>query len=89
MSSPETLGFLVEAIPGPGVLHELSGVLARHGADITLVEILESGPQESRTYFEARVPAGTSGLEADLGALPIVRRVTPVKTFQRVYGKPS
>src|SRR5436190_1721670 len=54
---PETLGLLVEAAPGPGVLHELSGVLALHRADVTLVAILDSGAQESRTYFEARVPA--------------------------------
>jgi energy-converting hydrogenase B subunit Q len=84
---PETLGLLVEAAPGPGVLHELSGVLALHRADVTLVEILDSGAQESRTYFEARVPATAGSLEADLAALPIVRRVTLVKTFQRIYGK--
>jgi len=84
---PDTLGLLVEAAPGPGVLHELSGVLARHGADVTLVEILESGAQESRTYFEVRVPPTAGALEADLAALPVVRRVTVVKTFQRIYGK--
>src|SRR4029077_1851564 len=65
------------------VLHELSGVLARHGADITLVEIL----QESRTYFEARTPGDAAALERDLAALAISRRVTVVKTFQRIYGK--
>jgi energy-converting hydrogenase B subunit Q len=84
---PETIGLLVEAVPGPGVLHELSGVLARHGADITLVEILESGAQESRTYFEARTAGDAASLERDLAALAIVRRVTVVKTFQRIYGK--
>src|SRR5689334_975061 len=85
---PDTLGLLVEAAPGPGVLHELSGVLARHGADITLIEILDSGTQDSRTYFEVRVPPPTAGrLQADLAGLPVVRRVTVVKTFQRIYGK--
>jgi energy-converting hydrogenase B subunit Q len=83
----EVVGLLVEAAPGPGVLHETSGVLARHGADITLVEILESGPGESRTYFEARVPGAVDEIERDLAGLPIVRRVTVVKTFQRIYGK--
>jgi energy-converting hydrogenase B subunit Q len=83
----EVVGLLVEAAPGPGVLHETSGVLARHGADITLVEILESGAGESRTYFEARVPGAVDEVERDLAGLPIVRRVTVVKTFQRIYGK--
>src|SRR5713101_3920654 len=84
---PATLGLLVETTPGPGVLHELSGVIARHGADITLVEILESGPATSRTYFEVRVESAADALEKDLAALSVVRRVTAVKTFQRIYGK--
>ena len=78
---------MVETAPGPGVLHELTGVMARHQADITLVEILESGPAKSRIYFETTVPASAEALEKDLAALPIARRVTVVKTFQRIYGK--
>jgi energy-converting hydrogenase B subunit Q len=78
---------MVETAPGPGVLHELTGVMARHRADITLVEILESGPAASRIYFETTVPASAEALEKDLAALPIARRVTVVKTFQRIYGK--
>ena len=83
----ETIGLLVEAGPGPGVLHQLTGVIARHGVDITLVEILENRPAGSRTYFEVAVPAGAKALEPDLAALAVVRRVTVVKTFQRIYGK--
>ncbi|PYQ38498.1 MAG: hypothetical protein DMF77_23930 [Acidobacteria bacterium] len=78
---------MVETAPGPGILHELTGVMARHHADITLVEILESGPAKSRIYFETTVPASAEALEKDLAALPIARRVTVVKTFQRIYGK--
>ena len=33
------------------------------------------------------MPAGAEALEQDLAALPIVRKVTVVKTFQRIYGK--
>jgi energy-converting hydrogenase B subunit Q len=83
----ETVGLLVETAPGPGILHQLSGVIARHGADITLVEILESGPAASRTYFEVTIGAGAEVLEKDIASLPVVRRVTAVKTFQRIYGK--
>jgi len=83
----ETIGLLVEAAPGPGVLHQLSGVIARHGADIMLVEILENRPAGSRTYFEVAVPGGAQALEQDLSALEVVRKVTIVKTFQRIYGK--
>lgn len=86
-AAAETIGLLVETAPGPGVLHELTGVLGRHGADITLVEILESGSDRSRVYFEAARPAEVDALERDLAALPVVKRVSVVKTFQRIYGK--
>jgi energy-converting hydrogenase B subunit Q len=33
------------------------------------------------------VPSSAEALEKDLTALPIARRVTVVKTFQRIYGK--
>ena len=87
MTPADTIGLLVETAPGPGVLHELTGVMARHGADIALVEILENRDDGSRLYFEAARPAATDALERDLGALPVVRRVSVVKTFQRIYGK--
>ena len=83
----ETIGLLVDSVPGPGVLHQLSGVIAKHGADITLVEILENRAAGSRTYFEVAVTPGDATLERDLAALPIVRHVSVVKTFQRIYGK--
>jgi len=83
----DTIGLLVETAPGPGVLHQLSGVFASHGADITLVEILESSPSASRIYFEARAGAAAEALEKDLAGLPVMRRVALVKTFQRIYGK--
>jgi len=83
----DTIGVLVETAPGPGILHELTGVMARHGADITLVEILERGPASSRVYFEVALPAAAADLERYLAALPVTRQVTIVKTFQRIYGK--
>ena len=84
---PDTIGLLVETAPGPGILHELTGVMARHQADITLVEILERGPAVSRINFEVALPSEAAALEQDLAALPVTRRVTVVKTFQRIYGK--
>jgi energy-converting hydrogenase B subunit Q len=85
--SPETVGLMAETAPGPGVLHELTGVLARHRADIQLVEIVETRPDRSRIYFEAVLDAPVEALSADLTALPVVRSLSVVKTFQRIYGK--
>jgi energy-converting hydrogenase B subunit Q len=60
--------------------------MARHRADITLVDPGERA-RSSRIYFETTVPSSAEALEKDLAALPIARRVTVVKTFQRIYGK--
>ncbi|MET0553256.1 MAG: DUF5612 domain-containing protein, partial [Vicinamibacteria bacterium] len=86
-ASPETVGLMAETAPGPGVLHELTGVLARHRADIQLVEIVETRPDRSRIYFEASLEAPVEALSRDLEALPVVRSLAVVKTFQRIYGK--
>jgi energy-converting hydrogenase B subunit Q len=82
----DPVGLVVDTGPGPGVLHGLTGVLARHGADITLVEIVHNRDDGSRIYFEART-SDPEALRADLAALPVVRDVAVVKTFQRIYGK--
>src|SRR5215468_84427 len=82
-----TLGILVHAASGPGVLHELTGVIARHRGDITSVEIVERGPERSRLYFEIELPGAGEALVDDIGRVPVVQEVERVETFQRVYGK--
>ena len=67
----ENIGILVEADPGPGILYQLTGVIAQHGANITSVDIVEA----RQTYFEMDVTDGPA-LLADLARLPIVHRVT-------------
>jgi energy-converting hydrogenase B subunit Q len=80
---PEKIGLLVEADPGPGILHKLTGVIAQHEGNITSVDILG----ERQTYFEIDIPDGHSALQDDLRNLDIVQKVTQVKTFQTVFGK--
>ena len=83
----ERAGVVVRADAGPGVLHQLTGVIARHNGDIALVEILESQAQFSHIYFEMFLESGPEPLAADLRALPIVHEVEIVQTFQKIYGK--
>lgn len=80
-------GFEIVASAGPGVLHELTGVIARHRGDINSVEIIEAKPPVSRIYFEIEVPADAGALLDDLRGLAIVREVKLVKTLQTIYGK--
>lgn len=82
----EPVGIVVVARAGPGVLHELTGVIARHNGDIASVSIIEQEP-ESRVYFEINLPGAPEILQADLIQLPIVRQVDVVKTLQKIYGK--
>lgn len=83
----ERTGILVEAAAGPGVLHQLTGAIARQQGDITLVEILENVPERSRVYFEVELPGPPTELVAELERLPVVRSVTLTETFQKIYGK--
>src|SRR3982751_5650820 len=83
----ELIGLVVHAAGGTGVLHQMTGVIARHQADIVSVEILDNTPEDARTYFEVTLPAGPEALVADLQNLSIVRQVQVVKTLEKIYGK--
>jgi energy-converting hydrogenase B subunit Q len=83
----ETIGLLVHAVGKTGVLHQVTGVIARHEGDITSVAILDNWPAEARTYFEVVLPGDPAALVEDLRGLPIVRGVEIVKTLEQVYGK--
>lgn len=86
MMATEKIGLVILAEPGPGILHQLTGVIARHNGDIASVEIVESRP-DSRVYFEIELPGSVDALAEDLRALAIVREVGEVKTLQKIYGK--
>jgi energy-converting hydrogenase B subunit Q len=78
---------MVRADSGPGVLHQLTGVIARRQGDISSVEIIGQADDEARIYFEIETPEEPKSLIDELETLPIVREVRPVKTLQMIYGK--
>ena len=78
---------LVRAGTGPGVLHRLTGVIARHEGDISSVEIVGHRAGEAHVYFEIELPADPDQLIQELRALPIVQDVTRVATLHTIYGK--
>src|SRR5881396_4221591 len=83
----EKFGVTVRADSGPGVLHQLTGVIAKRRGDISTVEIIGQAGGEARIYFEIETPEPPEGLVEELRALPIVREVGLVKTLQVIYGK--
>jgi energy-converting hydrogenase B subunit Q len=86
-ASGRRIGALVFAQPGPGVLYQLSGVVAELGGDIASVEIIESRPPEARIYFEIDLPGEPETLTTRWEALSVVRRVSLVKSLRQIYGK--
>jgi len=83
----EPIGIVVRAVGKTGVLHQLTGVIARHEGDITSVEILDNWPNPARTYFEVVLSNDPEALVADLRKLAIVQHVETVKTLEKIYGK--
>jgi energy-converting hydrogenase B subunit Q len=80
-------GVVVRTGSGPGVLYDLTGVIARHRGDISSVEIFGHQGDEAHVYFEIELPSDPQPLIDDLRALAVVRAVDRVPTFRSIYGK--
>ena len=67
----DSVALVATTTTGPGILHQLTGVIARHQGDIASVEILEGGPDASRDLpgdqiaSGRRCPAGRAAGDAD------------------------
>jgi energy-converting hydrogenase B subunit Q len=83
----DRIGLMVHADSGPGVLAQLSGVIARFDGDIASVDILNAVGEAARVYFEVDLGGAADQLVEALRALPIVRQVDLVGTLQTIYGK--
>ncbi len=83
----DRIGIVVHAGTGPGILHQITGVIARHHGDIASVDILESAPSLTRVYFEVQLPGDAEPLRVDIAALPIVESAALTKSVTKIYGK--
>ena len=83
----ERVGVLVRTDSGPGVLHQLTGVIARHRGDISSVEISARREGQVFIYFEFDLPVDARPVLEELRALPIVHGLDQVATLQTIYGK--
>jgi energy-converting hydrogenase B subunit Q len=75
------------AFNGPGVLHQLTGVIAAHQGDIKSISLIDEQPPDTRIYFELDLPGDEEALALDLRELKVVRSVELVQTLQKIYGK--
>ena len=65
----DKVGIVLSTEAAPGVLHQLTGVIARHHGDIRSVSIIEDLPTDTRIYFELDLPGAVEALIGDLKAL--------------------
>jgi energy-converting hydrogenase B subunit Q len=87
MSEIHKIGLEVVADSGPGVLHQITGVIAQRRGNILNVGIIEEKPPETRIYFEIEIPDSPILLIGDLEALPVVRRTVLLDTMEKIFGK--
>ncbi len=83
----QALALLVRTRDEPGILFQLTRVLADHGVNIAHVDIFERGAQRASLYFELESVGDPARLVRDLGALPIVVDVEETRPFAHIYGK--
>jgi energy-converting hydrogenase B subunit Q len=72
----QKFGFTVRADSGPGVLHQLTGVIARHQGDISSVEIIGERGGEARLYFEIELPEAPDALLTELPCRSCARLIS-------------
>lgn len=83
----DPLALLVASLDEPGVLYRVCEVIFRHRANITYVATVRSASDLAETQFEVEGAPNQAALVADLRALPQVRDVTQVPSFQAIFGK--
>ncbi len=86
-SGDAELAVLVTIQDQPGVLHDLTGVISAHAANIVYVDITNRQAGSAVVHFELQSVEAPEQLLEDLHALPTVREIARVESFARVYGK--
>jgi len=71
----------------PGMLSALTQVLARHDANIELVDIVQHAEREAEIYFEFSCDRPIEEVVAGLQAVPGVKGVDLPPSFAKIYGK--
>ena len=87
MAQTATTGLLVECRDEPGVLHRITDVILRHGANISYVASGARRETVADLQLEVSGAEDERALIADVEAVAGVMHVDVVPTFQTIYGK--
>ncbi|HJO37794.1 MAG: DUF5612 domain-containing protein [Vicinamibacterales bacterium] len=71
----------------PGSLHQVSKVLAGHGANVTSLEVVSHAPAVRRLSVEFTLDGSADPLLAELTALPVASAVESKSSSGAIYGK--
>jgi energy-converting hydrogenase B subunit Q len=71
----------------PGMLFAVTGALARHGANVSSVDIIPHEDGHAQIYLEFVVEAPIDAVLEDLRAVAGISRVEPTPSFAKIYGK--
>lgn len=71
----------------PGMLYQLTKILAEHNANINYVDIIHRPRQEVEIYFEFYLEATLDSIVTDLKNVANVRDVEIAPSFGKIYGK--
>ena len=86
MNSKE-IALVVGAQDQPGVLYQLTKVIAAHQVNIRTVEIIGRAQESANIYLELQDVADLNRLISDLKDVPAVRSIEQPDTLLKIYGK--
>jgi energy-converting hydrogenase B subunit Q len=78
---------LIQAEDQPGVLFELTRVIAAHQANISYIDIVGRLPEHASVYLELQDVSDIDRLVQELQSLSVVRSIEQPEPFLKIYGK--
>src|SRR5262245_2337527 len=81
------LALLIQAEDQPGVLYQLTRVIASHQANISTIDIVSRLQSNASVYLELQDISDLDQLIKDIAALPVVKLIEQPETLQKIYGK--
>src|SRR5262249_10292111 len=78
---------LIQAEDQPGVLFELTRIIAAHQANITYIDIIGRLPEAASVYLELQDVSDIDRLVQELQSLAVVRSIEQPEPFHKIYGK--
>ena len=87
MMAIKDLALMIQALDQPGVLFQLTRVIASHQANISYIDIVGKSQDLASIYLELQEVTDLELLMSELQALTVVQSLEVSESFARIYGK--